>query len=172
MASTSTSSKWGKRKEIYNLIHGLDIEYGTISATDADYCSVKVMMTKKISILQTLAELDDAGEGQDDEGGLDSDNGDDVRIENRNIYLRRKNNLKNLEEVMDKSNYDRLPPQEPQTFTWAQKKGNGRSYEGRHGQEQVIRNAPRPSRRALTNSEMHLLCKICWKVLNNLQTVK
>ena len=65
--------------------------------------------------------------------------------------------LPNLEVTMDEDNYDRLPPQQKQTFLWkAKDKRKHKDYkwdtvyntEGRLAREQVIPNIPSPSRKA------------------------
>ena len=90
----------------------------------------------------------------------ESDEEDDTtRTVDRNIQQNRtrKHILKDLEDTMDETNYDRLPPQEPKTFLWkAKDPRKNKDYkwetvfnvEGRTGRENVIPNRPGPRVRA------------------------
>ena len=90
----------------------------------------------------------------------ESDEEDDTtRTVDRNIQQNRtrKHILKDLEDTMDETNYDRLPPQEPKTFLWkAKDPRKNKDYkwetvfnvEGRTGRENVILNRPGPTVRA------------------------
>ena len=129
--------------DIFRLIKGEAIDYGTISDTGPDHD----MMAVRTTMMMTVAKSGDMG------GAVEVTEQDD---DNEDIGRRRRarKDFKILEVV---SNYGTLPPQGEYAYSWIPRSGNRESYtlETVFNPEKVdgvYRNHPRPTRE-VTNAK-------------------